>query len=231
MTGKNPALHFIFINGKPAAGKDTQADMLVEEIPHSVNISTGFVLRSALSKMPGYERFYEIVKPYSHEINNRINIPDNVIMEIVPPLIEDNVAEGTTTFLFAGFPRTIPQLNAIDSYLNDLRRVYKVKDDFVHLLVSDEVAWERTEKRRRAMEAAGIARADDTKELLIKGIEKFETQTMPMLNKLDLAGRLATVNAEGPKEIAHEITKQMLGITVNKETRREISPLPRRARL
>src|SRR5512139_617293 len=99
--------------GPPGAGKGTQAGRIVAEygIPH---ISTGDILRAALKNQT----------PLGLEAKKYMDagelVPDSVVIGIVKDrLQEPDTAKG---FLMDGFPRTIPQAEALDAALDDLDR-------------------------------------------------------------------------------------------------------------
>ena len=99
--------------GPPGAGKGTQAGRIVVEygIPH---ISTGDILRGAVKNQTamGLE-----AKKY---MDAGDLVPDSVVIGIVKDrLLEPDTAKG---FLMDGFPRTIPQAEALDSALDELER-------------------------------------------------------------------------------------------------------------
>ena len=98
----------LILLGPPGAGKGTQASRIVEEygIPH---VSTGDILRNAVKNQTamGLE-----AKKYMDAGNL---VPDSVVIGIVKDrLLEPDTARG---FLLDGFPRTIPQAEALDAAL------------------------------------------------------------------------------------------------------------------
>ena len=111
----------LILLGPPGAGKGTQAGRIVAEygIPH---ISTGDILRSAVKNQTqmGLE-----AKRY---MDAGELVPDSVVIGIVKDrLQEPDTAKG---FLMDGFPRTIPQAEALDAALDELDRdVTKVRRD------------------------------------------------------------------------------------------------------
>ena len=92
--------------GPPGAGKGTQADKIVE-LTSKPQISTGDMLRSALSQ--GTELGLE-AKKYMEAGQL---VPDNVIIGLIRDRLKES--DASHGVLFDGFPRTIPQADALES--------------------------------------------------------------------------------------------------------------------
>ena len=97
----------IVLFGPPGAGKGTQADKIVE-LTGKPQVSTGDMLRSALSK--GTELGLE-AKKY---MESGKLVPDNVIIGLIKDRM--NESDASNGVLFDGFPRTIPQAEALESF-------------------------------------------------------------------------------------------------------------------
>lgn len=103
----------LVLMGLPGAGKGTQAEQIVEQygIPH---ISTGDMFRAAMKE--GTELGLE-AKSY---MDKGALVPDEVTIGIVRErLSKDDCKNG---FLLDGFPRTVPQAEALESLLSDLEK-------------------------------------------------------------------------------------------------------------
>ena len=189
----------LILLGPPGAGKGTQASRIVAEygIPH---ISTGDILRGAVKNQTamGLE-----AKKY---MDAGDLVPDSVVIGIVKDrLQEPDTAKG---FLMDGFPRTIPQAEALDKALDELdRAVTKV----IVILVDEEELVRRLTGRRvcRACQAPfhvmfnqpkveGVCdkcggelyqRDDDTEATVRNRLEVYRNQTEPLIDYYDSAGR------------------------------------------
>lgn len=181
-------MHLVFF-GPPGAGKGTQAQKIVSDfgIPQ---ISTGEILRAAVTSGT----------PLGKEAGPLMAagklVPDELVIGIVQErLKEPDCAQG---FLLDGFPRTIPQAQALDRALEKLgKRIEHV----VSLEVPDQVIHERMK---------GRGRADDSPETVQKRLDVFRQQTAPLKTHYEQLGLLRTVNGVGTlDEIAAGIRKSI----------------------
>jgi adenylate kinase len=126
----------LVLMGLPGAGKGTQAEQIVEQygIPH---ISTGDMFRAAMKE--GTELGLE-AKSY---MDKGALVPDEVTIGIVRErLSKDDCKNG---FLLDGFPRTVPQAEALESLLSDLEK----KIDYVmNINVDKSILMDRLTGRR-----------------------------------------------------------------------------------
>lgn len=172
-------MNLIFM-GPPGAGKGTQAKQIIEKlgIPQ---ISTGDILRSAIKD--GTSLGME-AKRY---MDAGELVPDSVVIGIVEERVK--MADCQKGFLLDGFPRTIPQAEALDSALANLNR--KI-DMAVNLSVSDE------EIIGRLLERAKIeGRADDTEPVIRNRIKNYNDQTKPLIDFYRAKGLLKEVDGLG----------------------------------
>ena len=207
--------------GPPGAGKGTQASRIVAEygIPH---ISTGDILRGAVKN--GTAMGLE-AKRYMDAGNL---VPDSVVIGIV----KDRLQEPDTDkgFLMDGFPRTIPQAEALDKALDDLdRAISKV----VVILVEEEDLVKRLSGRRicRACQAPfhvmfnkskveGVCdkcggelyqRDDDSEATVRNRLEVYRNQTEPLIDYYDKAGVVARVDGAKAPDAVYEDIQLALG--------------------
>ncbi len=196
----------IVLMGLPGAGKGTQADKIVEkyEIPH---ISTGDMFRAAIK---GGTELGLKAKAFMDE---GALVPDEVTIGIVRERLSKPDCENG--FLLDGFPRTVPQAEALDALLSDLNK------DVEHVL-NIQVEQEELIKRltgRRICKVCGTAyhlifnppqkdgecdkdggelyqRADDNPETVTNRLEVNMKQTQPLLDYYGNKGVLTNINGQ-----------------------------------
>ncbi len=204
-------LNFIFLSGRGASGKDTQAELLIAQNPQAVRISTGDIFRD--SKSPD-SKFYKKFKPYFDIVDLGGFIPDEVVLSAVDIVIDEHLQKGKDTFIFTGFPRTVNQLKALDTYLQSLREAgNNIQEKFICYAVLDEHSLRRTELRRQEAEKSGIAaRTDDDPNTVFIRLEAYRDKTEPMLKQLVRERRLCIVKSNGSIEDVQERTRRALGL-------------------
>ncbi|PLX95995.1 MAG: adenylate kinase [Desulfuromonas sp.] len=181
----------LILLGPPGAGKGTQAKTLVDEygIPQ---ISTGDILRAAVKE--GTEMGLK-AKAF---MDAGGLVPDEVVIGIVRDRLQhDDCAKG---FILDGFPRTVPQADALQSTLSGLQ---KELDLVISLAVDGEALVERLAGRRACGScgrgyhvsyeppkksdvcdvcgAALVQRADDQEETIRKRLAVYDEQTAPLI--------------------------------------------------
>lgn len=193
-------LQFIFLLGKGAAGKDTQADFLKAKLPDTVTISTGEIYRGAKGGTGEFAKYHSILEPYIKKVDSGGYIPDEPIVNITKAVILENIEAGKRVFLFTGFPRTVTQLNLVDEMVRGMSGDYEISDSYIYYPVSDEVVRERSEKRRQLALANGEnPRDDDQPESVNKKLETFYELTKPLIQRLYMEDRLIIINGEKTK--------------------------------
>jgi adenylate kinase len=171
----------VVLVGPPGAGKGTQAGRIVDRFG-GVHIATGDILRS------NADRGTELGRTASRYMDRGELVPDEVMIDMVlERLGEDDCAGG---FVLDGFPRTVPQAEALGRRLDQLGRPLDV-------VVSLE-AGEDELRRRLAARAEEQDRAEDDDEGAIRRrLELFDRETEPLLDFYGGQGLLVGVDAEG----------------------------------
>ena len=179
----------ILLLGPQGSGKGTQAKRISAEygIPH---IATGDMLRGAISAGSDLGRRVQPILE-SGEL-----VPDDLMIELIRERLEE--PDATDGFVLDGFPRTMPQADALDAMLTEIGRPLSV---VFELQVPDVVAIERL---RRRSEKEG--RADDTPEAIQKRLELYHRETKPLVAHYRLLGNLVGIHADRPEnEVFAEI--------------------------
>lgn len=166
--------------GPPGAGKGTQSEKLIAKYGF-VHISTGDLFRwHTKNDTPLGKRVKEIM-------NSGALVPDEITISMLKEELDKNPqAKG---FLFDGFPRTVPQAEALDRFMKD-------NGTAIHFVVALDVTEEELRKRiakRRTTEN----RADDEEEKLNKRVTEYFSKTIHVLPYYEKLGRLNTVHGIG----------------------------------
>jgi adenylate kinase len=188
----------ILLLGPQGSGKGTQARRISAEygIPH---IATGDMLRAAIAERTPLG---QQVKPI---LEGGELVPDELIIELIRERLEEpDAAEG---FVLDGFPRTMPQADALDAMLREIGRELTV---VFALQVSDEICIERLLKRAR-----DERRPDDTPEAIGRRLELYHRETEPLIEHYRTLGVLVPIHADGtPNEVFAEIQAALEQVAV-----------------
>jgi adenylate kinase len=177
----------IVLLGPPGCGKGTQAARLVAR-EGIVHLSTGDLLRAAVAAGTDLGRR---AKPIMDA--GRL-VPDDLVIGLVKERIaKPDAARG---FLLDGFPRTVPQADALDAVLGA-----RGLDAVVYYVLGDE------EIVRRAL---GRGRADDTDSVVRERLRVYRAQTEPLVARYRSAGLLREVDASGSMDDVESATTKAL---------------------
>lgn len=198
-------MNLIFL-GAPGAGKGTQAEIVSERF-NIPTISTGNIIRAALKNET----------PMGLQAKSFIEagklVPDDVVIGIIKDrLSQPDCANG---FILDGFPRTIPQAEALEEMGVSIDRV-------INLEVSDEVIAGRMAGRRVCKECGNsyhvefkppktegvcdacggalVRRKDDEPETVLERLGVYHAETEPLISFYNRLGKLVTV--EGQAKVA-----------------------------
>lgn len=171
--------------GPPGAGKGTQARILQERRGWP-QLSTGDMLRAAADAGTELGRKTKALMDRGELVSDEI-----VIAIIAERFDRPDCARGV---VFDGFPRTIPQAEALDRML---RERGKQIDLVVGLKVKDDALIARVENRIRE---GGPRRGDDTPETLRHRLDIYYKNTAPLLEYYRAQGKLVSVDGMAPIE-------------------------------
>jgi adenylate kinase len=192
----------LILLGPPGAGKGTQAKILVERYG-IVPLSTGDMLRAAVAAATPIG-----LKAKDIMASGGL-VPDEVVIGIIADRIEQpDAAKG---FILDGFPRTVPQAEALDGLLKE--RGLKL-DGVVELRVNESALLQRVEARVAQMQARGeTVRIDDTPEVLSKRLAAYRAQTEPLVHYYSERRMLMTIDGMMPiDEVTREIERVLSAV-------------------
>lgn len=200
----------IILLGPPGSGKGTQAQLLVQRYG-IVQLSTGEMLRAAVAAgTPVGLKAKEIMASGGL-------VPDEVVVGIISDRIDQPDAQNG--FILDGFPRTVPQAEALD----ELLRAKRLKlDAVIELRVNESALLHRVETRVAQMRERGEeVRLDDTPEVLTKRLASYRSQTEPLIHYYSERRKLSTIDGMmAIDEVTRAIDRQLqaLGAATAKGT-------------
>lgn len=211
----------IIMLGAPGAGKGTQAKQIAAkyEIPH---ISTGDIFRANIKNGT------ELGKKAKEYMDQGLLVPDELTCDLVMDRIsQDDCANG---FVLDGFPRTIPQAEALDAALSKI----DAKMDFaIDVDVPDSHIVNRMSGRRACLNCGAtyhitaippkqegicdtcgkelVLRDDDKPETVQKRLDVYHDQTQPLIDYYQKQGILKSVDGTMPMEDVFAGIVEILG--------------------
>ncbi len=211
----------IIMLGAPGAGKGTQAKRISGKygIPH---ISTGDIFRANIKNQTNLG-----VKAKEF-MDQGLLVPDELVVDLVADRIkEDDCAGG---FVLDGFPRTIPQAEALDKALEAMGTAI---DFAIDVDVPDEAIVRRMSGRRACLECGGtyhikyiptkvegicdacgnelVLRDDDQPETVLKRLGVYHEQTQPLIDYFKKNDILVSVDGQQDIEVIFEAIVKIVG--------------------
>ncbi|MET4176030.1 adenylate kinase [Bradyrhizobium sp. LA6.1] len=192
----------IILLGPPGSGKGTQAQLLVQRYG-IVQLSTGEMLRAAVAAgTPVGLKAKEIMASGGL-------VPDEIVVGIISDRIDQPDAKNG--FILDGFPRTVPQAEALDELL---KHKHLKLDAVVELRVNESALLSRVETRVAQMRERGEeVRVDDTPEVLTKRLASYRSQTEPLIHYYSERRKLSTIDGMmAIDEVTRAIHRQLLAL-------------------
>ncbi len=211
----------IIMLGAPGAGKGTQAKQIASkyQIPH---ISTGDIFRANIKNGT------ELGRKAKEYMDQGLLVPDELTCDLVMDRIgQDDCKNG---FVLDGFPRTIPQAEALDAALN---KIGQSMDYAIDVDVPDENIVSRMSGRRACLNCGAtyhivaippkkegvcdncgselVLRDDDKPETVQKRLDVYHEQTQPLIDYYKKQDILKTVDGTQPMESVFEDITVILG--------------------
>ena len=171
----------IVLFGAPGSGKGTQSEKLIDKYGLH-HISTGEVLRDHI------KRGTELGLIADSYISQGQLIPDDLMISILDDVLEKE-AKGKSGVIFDGFPRTIPQAEA-------LKKLLQKRGTDLHAVVGLEVPEEELVDRM-LNRGKQTGRADDNLDTIKKRLEVYHNQTSPLRDYYKKEGKYMPVNGSG----------------------------------
>ncbi|SOE22663.1 Adenylate kinase [Spirosomataceae bacterium TFI 002] len=187
----------LVIFGPPGAGKGTQSAKIIDKF-QLAHISTGDMFRMHITEeTPLGIKVKQILA-------DGLLVPDSITIDM---LEEEVIANpGVAGFIFDGFPRTVKQAEALDSFL--LKRDEKI-DLVLKLEVNEQEIKDRIAERQKTS-----GRADDGADKLLRRIDEYFTKTIHVLPFYEAQNKVVKINGIGKideifEQIVSEIDKAM----------------------
>lgn len=178
----------VVIFGAPGSGKGTQSEKIVEKYG-LYHISTGELLRKEI------EAGSELGKVADGYISKGQLLPDAIIIKMLANLL-DTIPETRNGVIFDGFPRTIPQAEALDTLLAE-------RGTAVSAVIGLEVG--ETELIDRLLKRGQVSgRSDDNLETIKKRLDVYHSQTTPLQNFYKESGRYRAIKGTGAVDAIFE---------------------------
>jgi adenylate kinase len=211
-----PELNLVLL-GPPGSGKGTQGERLREDfrLPY---YATGDILRAAVKEGT------DVGKQAKEYMDRGDLVPDDVIIDVIAERLQ--AEEASDGFVLDGFPRTVPQAEALDAKMKELGRELTAA---ILIDVAKEEVVRRLSGRRTCEKDPGhiyhlefdppkddevcdidggklLIRDDDKPEVVKHRLETYQEKTEPLVDYFEDRGILNRVNgAQSPDEVEERI--------------------------
>ena len=206
----------IIMLGAPGAGKGTQAKMIADKygVPH---ISTGDIFRANIKEGT------ELGKKAKTYMDKGLLVPDELVVDLVVDRVKNPDCEKG--YVLDGFPRTIPQAEALDTMGVDIQYV-------INIDVPDEVITKRMSGRRVCQDCGRpyhieslkpavdgvcddcggtlVQRKDDHPDTVLARLAVYHKETEPLANYYDKQGKLVNVKGMDTVEATTEAVLKVI---------------------
>jgi adenylate kinase len=192
----------LILLGPPGSGKGTQAQRLVHR--HGIiQLSTGEMLRAAVAaQTPVGLKAKDVMASGGL-------VPDDIVIGIISDRIDQ--PDAGKGFILDGFPRTVPQAEALDELL---KKKHMKLDAVIELRVNESALLQRVETRAEETRARGEeVRIDDTPEVLTKRLASYRALTEPLIHYYSERRKLLTVDGMMTiEQVTREINRILTAI-------------------
>lgn len=179
--------------GPPGAGKGTQSEKLIRKYGF-VHLSTGDILREERKQQT------QLGLEATRYIDAGQLVPDEVVIGMIEKKLHEN--PNVPGFIFDGFPRTIPQAEALDRMLEGHHTAIS---RMISLEVNEEELKERLKQR-----ALTSGRTDDAKpEIIQKRIQVYKDETFPLKEYYQAQNKVSVIQGVGAID---EIFSEICGV-------------------
>lgn len=206
-------MKLIFL-GPPGAGKGTMAALLQKEL-NIPQISTGDMLRHNIKENTalGLE-----AKNY---IDKGQLVPDDVVIRMVEERLKE--ADCQNGYMLDGFPRTVPQAEALDKIVDiDLVLSLEIDEEVILSRISGRrvcpsckatyhISWLKGSHTCEHCGTELIQRADDKEDTVRDRLHVYHNQTEPLIAHYQKLGKLRSVNVNGPVEECFALLMKEIG--------------------
>lgn len=172
----------LVIFGAPGSGKGTQSEKLIDRY-HLHHISTGEVLRDHIA------RGTELGRTADAYISQGQLIPDELMLRVLEHELDNNPDETAEGVIFDGFPRTIPQAQA-------LKEMMKRRGQKIYAVIGLEVP-ENQLMDRMVLRGKESGRSDDNPETIRKRLAVYHKQTQPLRDYYVGEGMYLPIKGDG----------------------------------
>jgi len=183
----------VVLFGAPGSGKGTQSELIIRKYG-LFHISTGSILRSEIARRS------ELGLTAEQFINDGKLIPDDLIIKLLSDTLDANSkARG---FIFDGFPRTLPQGEALEKLL-------RAKNSTLAAVINLDVEEDEL-VRRMINRGKETGRADDNLETIKKRLQVYHTQTEPLKTFYKKKGKLFTIKGHNDIDEVFDMISEVL---------------------